>query len=242
MLISKFYGEWNKVKIYYSDTYERNSDGTVSLTNVEYVEIYYANNAYKTLLTALNGKYVFPAGNSSSSNQYLNRQYFYKCVDDVASSAQGTVDSDGCWSITIQGVFCQWGNYCNLGEWEELSSNNELAYPQKGVIDGYEYNYWGKSIENCKYPTKVIHGEYTGTSTYGATSPTSLTFEIEPKLIIIQQKDQEFYKTVLIKGCTKAITYQNSNMCYIINVIWNGSTVSWYSTENGSYQLNNANS
>ena len=66
---------------------------------------------------------------------------------------------------------------------EYVRSSNRNAYPDSGTQDGYEYKYWGIPFDNAVTASKIATGSYTGTGTYGASNPNSLTFEFEPKFI-----------------------------------------------------------
>ena len=84
--------------------------------------------------------------------------------------------------------------------------------------------------------TKIATGSYVGTGTAGSPNPNSLTFNLEPKVVIIVQNGYDnFPGTVFIRGQTQSATIGEN---YISNsqltVGWSGNTVSWY-TGNSSY-------
>ena len=83
---------------------------------------------------------------------------------------------------------------------------------------------------NANSKAKITTGSYTGTGTYGSSNPNSLTFDFEPKLLIVNNAgDLEFYYSnslCYIKG-TNTFGGQNGNVVKHLSA--NGNTVSWYS-------------
>lgn len=84
---------------------------------------------------------------------------------------------------------------------------------------------------------KIAIGSYVGTGTYSSANPNSLTFDFEPKVVIIVQNSHDnFPGTVFIRGQTLSGTIGEN---YISNsqltVGWSGNTVTWY-TNNSSYK------
>lgn len=79
---------------------------------------------------------------------------------------------------------------------------------------------------------KIATGSYTGTGTYGSSNPNSLTFEFNPKLVLVNDNYQ--YGLIAIKGSTGALAAANTMQQY---VSWGSNTVSWYC--NGTRQSAN---
>ena len=84
---------------------------------------------------------------------------------------------------------------------------------------------------------RIEVGSYVGTGAYGSSNPNSLTFGFEPNIILfsaagvwpfINPKQTSIYDIV---GATSS---------FVINISWNGNSVSWYSNDDHSYQLNTA--
>ena len=71
------------------------------------------------------------------------------------------------------------------GDWEYLQSSDRSAYPDSGEQDGYEYQYLGIPFDNAATAPKIATGSYVGTGKYGSNNPNSLTFEFEPKIVMI---------------------------------------------------------
>lgn len=88
---------------------------------------------------------------------------------------------------------------------------------------------------------KIATGSYTGTGSYGSSNKNSITFEFEPKLVIIEAATSGTSSAegihsalVLIKDGGFATQY--------VSVIctWEGNSVSWYNTQNAYKQYNRA--
>lgn len=62
-----------------------------------------------------------------------------------------------------------------------VNSPDHNAYPP-AVSDGFTYTLLGQF---ANLGAKIATGSYTGTGTYGSSNPNSLTFDFEPKLILI---------------------------------------------------------
>ena len=95
---------------------------------------------------------------------------------------------------------------------------------------------------------KIQTGSYTGTGTYGASNPCSLTFDFVPTVVLIQQKAEgaECYLTVL-NGVSKAMSFHSADneSSQSVAITWADNTMSWYSTagmasDRPTYQLNQA--
>lgn len=80
-------------------------------------------------------------------------------------------------------------------------------------------------------------GSYAGTGTYGANNPCRLTFNFEPKVVIINQVDDltsHFSESIILclwygSKYARGVGSGNHGICH---VTWNAKTVSWYSEEN----------
>ena len=75
-----------------------------------------------------------------------------------------------------------------IGEWEYLFSADSNAHPKSGIVSGYEYEYIGIPYKNfTSPPIQVAYGKYTGTGTWGESSPNKLTFSFAPKVVFVVQ-------------------------------------------------------
>ena len=85
-------------------------------------------------------------------------------------------------------------------------------------------------------------GSYAGTGTYGESNPNSLTFDFEPKIVFLRQRVSDTISSkilsVLTYGNSSTYNVEGTSSHYYITVNWNGKTVSWYSNQESSYQMN----
>ena len=95
---------------------------------------------------------------------------------------------------------------------------------------------------------KIAYGTYTGDGTYGEENPTTLTFDFEPKLIIIQNASgSSLYPPHLIEiRATFLFVHGLSQFLLdelkqVVPLTWNGTTVSWYNGNSAVYQANQTN-
>lgn len=115
-------------------------------------------------------------------------------------------------------------------------------YPETGIADGYEYVYFGVPFENAVTAPAIATGSYTGTGTYGASNPNSLTFDFEPKLVICGiattglKPDDTYWSNGFVWYFGTPIQYTGNGK--IINMRVDGNTLSWYSSNDMTSQLN----
>ena len=81
---------------------------------------------------------------------------------------------------------------------------------------------------------------YVGTGTYGSSNPCSLTFDFEPKAVVIQGCMNGYdNSTVMIRNATP-INLNLSGHLRLNSTGWNGKTFSWYSSSSAEYQANSS--
>ena len=117
-----------------------------------------------------------------------------------------------------------------------VNSPSPDAYPP-AVSDGYTYTLLGQLGDKVRIAT----GSYTGTGTYGASNPNSLTFGFVPKFLSIGliSKDNDGYtksndNILLMSNGGFCSGYDNRNLYGRVN----GKTVSWYNVNSAEQQLN----
>ena len=88
---------------------------------------------------------------------------------------------------------------------------------------------------------KIAAGVYTGNGKSGKSAPNTLTFEFEPKFLLILNQYGQIYEAVaVLRTMDKATVYTSfTSLSYgkVINLTWSNKTVSWYSSD-ATYQLN----
>ena len=109
-------------------------------------------------------------------------------------------------------------------------------------------DYFGNNIlipgDQITGGVQVISGSYVGTGTYGKNNPNTLTFDFEPKLIIISSEGYYHRAVLPYMGhgiMTSGSSFDNYTIAfYGLAVTWSGKTVSWYNTGSADYQCNNS--
>lgn len=69
----------------------------------------------------------------------------------------------------------------NYGEWEYVYSSDRNAYPDSGIVDGYEYEYIGVPFDTLFNAAKVYIGSWIG----DGTAPRYISLPWEPKYVLI---------------------------------------------------------
>lgn len=202
-----------------------------SVLMVDPIEITY--DQIKSSPDILKGKYYTPLTNSGSSVIPKNTLYFIPDTSRVWVYNGEYIDTN---DIRIPIISNNLTGYVN--------SPSPDAYPP-AVSDGYTYTLLGQLGDKVRIAT----GSYTGTGTHGVSNPNSLTFEFEPKLVIVELSrpdstnnykgalfvyDQEKYDGIGVASSNAGIT-----------LTWSANSVSWYTEFTGSSaaksQFNNAN-
>ena len=166
-------------------------------------------------------------------------------------------ENNGYWGIhstvnSLQKITSQYGFSSGL-ETSFLHSASRDAYPDSGTdSEGNTYCYLGIPFENAvlsardiKGKARMATGSYTGTGTYGASNPNSLTFEFEPKLVVVFQDTTSssnngfFGRLIMINGAGNASFGAGSN--YYLTTMFNVTSVKWYSANAALLQLNYSN-
>lgn len=119
---------------------------------------------------------------------------------------------------------------------EYVSSTNRNAYPDSGIVDGYEYQYIGVPFEKLPTAPQIETGSYVGTGTYGILSSNTILFGLNKKLVVIcPDKDVPI---IMVRGCqTASRTSATSSGAYCW-LTWAEDGVSWYNESNANNQFN----
>lgn len=117
----------------------------------------------------------------------------------------------------------------SYGEPSFLCSDDIDAYPNGEVQENQLYLFLGIPFENSRNPSRIAEGSYVGTGTYGESNPNTLTFEFEPKLVVITEHnssipDQAFFVKDSLKSRDTNSTASPSD----ITISWEGNIVNWY--------------
>ena len=110
-----------------------------------------------------------------------------------------------------------------------VNSHDPNAYP---VDDGYTYVPLGQLGSKVQIAT----GSYTGTGTYGESNPNSLTFDFEPKFVIVATENgTQGHAFVFDMSQSLGLGGYYSKHCA---ANWNANTLTWYSTSDANVQSN----
>ena len=86
---------------------------------------------------------------------------------------------------------------------------------------------------NCK----IAAGSYVGTGTYGADNPNTLTFEFEPKLVLVFAPNSATTRMMWTPGMMMACTDVRESTSYFVYTSYSENTLSWYN-ENANLGAN----
>ena len=217
---TRFFSEKQNTTLYVGNSLDDFLDG-----NTEYVTM---KPMSAEDCTTLNGKYI-KIDNGSGS---VNRTHIYYIHPNAEWNLRVSISGFSGYPVT---------QYTNLRLGEVfvgyVNSPDPNAYP---VNDGYTYTALGQLGEKARIAT----GSYIGTGTYNTNNKNSLTFDFEPKLLIITPKATVSQLFVAVGGSAYYIWwnsgYNSGQIDYGI-ITW-GKTVSWYSTIGAVYQFNQSGS
>ncbi len=243
----------SSIGLYYSN--ELNDDGT--LKNPQDVAIYASSSGATTLASkapcyirglpgsSSNVIFYLPAGTTGGSSRSNSIYYDYNSgTPYLYLSNDALVKPQKVNSVVV-----------SYGEWEDVYSPNRNAYPDSGIVDGYEYQFIGKPFDVLLNPVHIATGSYIGTGTYGSNNPNSLTFDFEPKLVMIYgiKQGTELTNLLHVTGTIYAIPTETLTTTYTRyfgfgtkNYTYgkksdDGKMIYWYSTNSSSDQRNESN-
>lgn len=127
----------------------------------------------------------------------------------------------------------------------------EITHFQTGVKHYRSYSAsekkwdnWNVTYGTANKPTpadigaaRIKTGTYVGTGTYGVNNPNSITFDFEPKLVILQH---ESATVTLIRGSSEVRYYKTSSTGLVLKLSWSGKVLSWYNVDSATGQFNSS--
>lgn len=138
-----------------------------------------------------------------------------------------------------------WRKRQNGGAWSYLHSSDRAAYPDSGIVDGYEYEYLGVPFDNAVVAPKIATGSYVGTGTHGTSNPNTLIFDFSPKIIFVGENRNlttsavyNFAVVSLNDGDSLEYYPTNGGSTYRGTITVSGKSVSWKNTNDANHQLN----
>lgn len=105
-----------------------------------------------------------------------------------------------------------------------VNSPNANAFPPS-VPDGFTYGALGRLGDGARIAT----GSYVGTGTYGSGNPNTLTFEFEPKIVIVYEENyrlDQYNIKIIMPGVTSFCVVYGTYSVYINAIV--GLQTTWY--------------
>ena len=129
-------------------------------------------------------------------------------------------------------------------EGQKIPSDGVYGYgPVAGWLNVIPY--WAKEAG-----VKIVTGSYVGTGSYGQSNSNSLTFQVDPKLVIIRAQQRSYDSdnmAIFIKPVLSSTSISRMQKAAgqvlgaTIPCTWDKNTLTWYSTANQDEQLNSRN-
>ena len=106
-----------------------------------------------------------------------------------------------------------------IGEWDYVRSSDRNAYPDSGIQGDYEYQFLGIPFDNAVEAPKIATGSYVGTGTYGEDNPNSLTFDFEPRILVVICRETGYgrgsFYSILTSGVGIGIIPRDNSLFYV---------------------------
>ena len=210
------------------------ADGTVTIDNPQTLTTQRAPNA--SVFDPLIGSYYMCDKNMRHPNtdadvMFANTLYFIPNGATISNNGEDYYLATAAMKISTEKTA--------PGDWEYLQSSTRSAYPDSGTSGGYEYEYLGIPFDNAVTASKIATGSYVGTGTYGINNPNSLTFEFEPKIVLIKPSTNGtlskywmcFTNGLGTSGGGLVWGSEIYTLGYKVSYSFYGNTVQWYTTD-----------
>lgn len=115
-----------------------------------------------------------------------------------------------------------------------VNSTDRNAYPDDATDGNLTYRYLGVPFDNAVKASRIETGTYVGTGLYGAENPNSLSFDFEPRVLIItghalRAVNGHGTQTVIFQKPLTSYVYNEDNDYGGTITEW-GTTVSWWAS------------
>lgn len=84
---------------------------------------------------------------------------------------------------------------------------------------------------------RIAYGTYTGTGTYGADNPNSLSFDFCPVMVVCYAGSYALWPTIFMRGATSA-SGGDAKDPISFTLSWASNAVTWYEANSAAKQLN----
>lgn len=120
-------------------------------------------------------------------------------------------------------------NLIESGDTFSAAPLNENAETVAAVLANHEETL-AEHTEAIAAGVKCTTGSYTGNGKYGSSNPNSLTFDFEPKLVVVMGDTRW---ALFLHKSPRSLGRDNDPVSYdrlIQTVTWSGNTLSWYAS------------
>lgn len=168
------------------------------------------------------GDFVVNKGASTEYTDNAGVYYFTSGISKKGSSGSGSEF----YQNYVQAVIAE-AYQINVGGTDFVQSPNPEAYPHSGSDGSFEYTYLGQPWENAVTAPKIATGSYTGAGKFGESNPNTLTFDFEPKLLLVRPASK--HVTILAYSEDTSLSWpENYPTGGFLAVTFSGKSVSWY--------------
>ena len=227
--------------VYYADEISVDIEGNITLVNPLSIQANTTNfpvskdgdtHIFAGKYITMSGEYALSGVRYVADDSLLERGYFYNVQQQLIVDSMQITNTRLC-TATIVGPYN-----------EILYSIDPDAYPS-GQVGFSTYCPTGlvkDAIGKLGIATRIVTGSYIGTGTSGSSARNSLTFDSQPKAVMVTLTDNYNYGGFLWQyGITSGRSYQASTSSSSVTISWSGNTVSWYSKGGNDVQLNTKN-
>lgn len=206
------------------------ADGTISLIDERTITIK-TQNGSSLINSSFRGHYV------PTEDSLHNKLLLY-----IPTSASIVKTNESYWYTytytkgSVYEVTSRYEDRVEIGNWEYMYSNDRSAYPNSGIVEGYEYEYLGIPLDNAVEAgiNNIITGTYVGAGKYGVNNPNIINCPFKPKMASIRRVNANTGTGILMDGSTKGWNGSNE-----LTLTWDYGAFSWYGNS-ATNQLNEA--
>lgn len=231
------YSTSNAVTIYYADEVSVDESGNVLLVSPVSLSIDLSTPSVNSA-QVIKGRYFIPYYNNTTTPRKV---YFCPSSATVvyAMESYSGIRVNGAQRVTAT------PSYSTI----YVNSSDRNAYPDSGTEGEYIYGYLGIPFQNAVTAPQIATGSYTGTGTGTKKYPNSLTFDFEPKFIMVASKIMDTLEgnanvrqmdvMVLLPtvGGFSSIGFTSASALFSVGASVTGNTVSWWAKA-AEYQMN----
>lgn len=236
----------------------KNLLGTDIQASIGTTEFYYTPGEGSSTVTTLSRSvFLLSAKETGGTGSNISPEGSLLPIVDLLSPTYSDGVFANWWTRTpvLSGMTDVWANYGDNGHAHNADAD-ALAYSRPcftlpstfsatyyvdssgNLHDEQEYDEAGSTTDVKGNPitigAQIATGSYVGTGTYGANNPNTLTFEFEPKLVMVVSQNSYSF------GTNSGIAWMGQPGASNGKIFTlSGNSLSWYSSDGASSQLNN---